>query len=88
MSDVVRPDAQLPTQEGSGGLKSLPYIGVQDTKSPPPERWAFESVAILPGQHAVEQLHIAAGGDVPAEVLLHIGLLQGAEAFPVVIVEV
>ena len=41
----------------------------------------------LPAQHIPELLHVPSGGDVPAEIFFHVPLLQGAEGFPVVIVQ-
>ena len=37
-------------------------------------------------QHLVEQIHITAGGNIPAEVLAHFVLLQSLEAFGIVVV--
>ena len=34
---------------------------------------------LLPGQHILELLHVFLGGDVPAEVLLHVPLLEFPE---------
>ena len=45
-------------------------------------------VCSLPAEHTLEQLHITACRDVPAEVLTHIGLDQLVEAFTVVVVQV
>ena len=39
-------------------------------------------------QHLVEQFHVASGGDIPAEVLRHLVLLQGTEAFMVIVVQI
>ena len=36
----------------------------------------------------MELLHVTGGGNVPAEVLLHISTLQGLEAFPVVVIQI
>ena len=42
----------------------------------------------LPGQHVLEQLHVLASGNVPAEVHFHFLLLQGTESFIVVVVQI
>ena len=41
----------------------------------------------LPGEHVVEQVHVTSSRNIPAEVSLHLTLLQSAEAFPVVVVQ-
>ena len=41
----------------------------------------------LSAQHAVEQLHIPSGGNIPAEILAHIPVLQRPEAIPVAVVQ-
>ena len=48
----------------------------------------YHLVQLLPGQHVLEQLHVLASGNVPAEVLLHLVLLQSTEAFPIVVVQI
>ena len=42
----------------------------------------------LPAEHVLEQLHVLASGDVPAEVGFHFLLLQGTESLVVVVVQV
>ena len=48
---------------------------------------SFYEEIVLPAQHIPELLHVPSGGDVPAEIRLHVPLLQGAEGFPVMIVQ-
>ena len=42
----------------------------------------------MPARHLFKQLHILASGNIPAEVLAHIPVLQGDEGIAVVIVQV